>query len=212
MMFFDIHTHRFSLPAGQEIVSFPAEENTCPPGIVYASVGIHPWHLSDLDVERQLTALKKLVIRENVVAIGEVGLDKLADASLSLQMRVFREEIALAERLGLPLVIHCVRAFNELLQLKKESRSSQPWVIHGFRGKAELAKMCIRQGCYLSFGAKFQEEALRTIPLDRLFIETDEAQEPVEEIYRRIAEVRGISVEHLADAVNKNARKVFFRH
>lgn len=212
MMFFDIHTHRVPLHAGQAIVSFQAEENAGLSGAVYASVGIHPWHLSGSDVERQLAALRKLAGRENVVAIGEVGLDKLADAPLSLQACVFREEIALAEELCIPLVIHCVRAFNELLQLKKESQPCQPWVIHGFRGKAELARMCIRQGCYLSFGTKFQEAALRMVPLDRLFIETDEAQESVEEIYRRIAAVRGISVEELVDAVNKNVRKVFFKH
>jgi len=212
MVFFDIHTHRVPLHSGRAVVSFPAGEETCLSAATYASVGIHPWHLSESEVERRLAALKTLATHENVVAIGEVGLDKLAEAPLALQMCVFREEIALAEHLCLPLVIHCVRAFNELLQLKKELHPGQPWVIHGFRGKAELADMCIRHGCYLSFGAKFQEAALRAVPLDRLFVETDEAQEPVAEIYRRIAEVRGISVEHLADAVNKNARKVFFRH
>lgn len=212
MTFFDIHTHRVPFHAVQAIVSLPAGENVCASGAIFASAGIHPWHLSESDVERQLEALKTLATRENVVAIGEVGLDKLADAPLSLQMCVFREEIALAEHLYLPLVIHCVRAFNELLQMKKDTHPRQPWVIHGFRGKAELAEMCIRHGCYLSFGAKFQEAALRSVPIDRLFIETDEAQEPVEEIYRRIAEVRGISVEELADAMEKNVQKVFFRH
>lgn len=212
MMFFDIHTHRVPLYSGQAIVSFLAREETCLDAITYASVGIHPWHLSESDMERQLAALKTLASHENVVAIGEAGLDKLAKAPLSLQMCVFREEIALAESLCLPLVIHCVRAFNELLQLKKELKPRQPWVIHGFRGKAELAEMCIRHGCYLSFGAKFQESALRAVPLERLFVETDEAQEPVEEIYHRIAKARGISVDELADAVQKNVRNVFFRH
>ena len=212
MMFFDIHTHRVPLHAGQAIVSFPAGEDICLSEAVYASVGIHPWHLSESDAQSQLAALKKLATHENVVAMGEVGLDKLADAPLGLQEGVFREEIALAERRCLPLVIHCVRAFNELLRLKKEMHPWQPWVIHGFRGKAGLAEMCIHQGCYLSFGAKFQEAALRAVPLERLFVETDEAQESIGEIYRRIAEVRGISVDELADAVEKNVQKVFFTH
>lgn len=212
MFFFDIHTHRSPLVPEQSIVSCSVGEHLSFIDYPYMSVGIHPWYLTEADAERQWNDLQEAVKQENVIAIGEVGLDKLTQSPFCLQEDIFRREIALAESYRLPLVIHCVKAFNELLQLKKEMQPHQPWVIHGFRGKMELAEMCLRQGCYLSFGPKFQESALKKVPIDRLLIETDDSMVSIVEIHRRIAEVRGISLEELAECVSKNAREVFFKH
>ena len=74
-----------------------------------------------------------------------------------------------------PLVIHLVKAMSELLKLKQQIKPANPWIIHGFRGKAALAEECLRHGFYLSFGEKYQEEALRITPAGRLFLETDES-------------------------------------
>ena len=149
---------------------------------------------------------------DRVVALGEAGLDRLRGCPLDIQISVFRREVALAEEYGLPMVIHCVRAINELIQLKKELRPRQPWIIHGFRGKEGVVLDLLRHNCYLSFGARFQEEAVRAVPLERLFIETDEAPESIGDVCRSIAQVRGVSPEELAEAVNKNVREVFFKH
>ena len=75
-----------------------------------------------------------------VLAMGEAGLDKLADASLSLQREVFEYQARLAEETDKPLVIHLVKAVDELLKLKQKIRPVKPWIIHGFRGKAVLAE------------------------------------------------------------------------
>ena len=209
---FDIHTHRLPLHPSQAIVSVDASSLPVDGKIVHASVGIHPWHLTETNVEVQWKAFQAAIEEDRrIVAIGEAGLDKLKGASLEAQTAVFRQEIALAETLCLPMVIHCVRAFNELLKLKKEVRPCQPWVIHGFRGKESVARELLRHGCYLSFGERFQSDALRAVPLDRLFIETDESSVSIETIGLRIAEARGEAPEELAAAIDKNVRKVFFR-
>ena len=109
-------------------------------------------------------------------------------------------------------VVYKVKAYNELMQLKKELHPRQPWIIHGFRGKEGVALDLLRHDCYLSFGARFQEEAVRAVPLERLFIETDDAPESIGDVCRSIAQVRGVSPEELAEAVNKNVREVFFKH
>lgn len=178
---------------------------------MHLSVGIHPWYLTEADAETSLEGLRKALQDDRVVALGEAGLDRLRGCPLDVQISVFRHEVALAEEYRLPMVIHCVRAFNELIRLKKELRPRQPWIIHGYRGKESGVAELLRHGCYVSFGAKFQAETVRAVPLHRLFIETDEAVESIADICLRIAGIKGISPEELAEAINKNVRKVFFK-
>ena len=109
------------------------------------------------------------------------------------------------------MVIHCVRAFNELIQLKKTYKPTQPWIIHGFRGKPSIAQELIRHGCWISFGSHYQEESVRITPIERMFIETDESKESIGNIYLRIADTRGISLAELTESIKKNVRKVFFK-
>ena len=208
---FDIHTHRFPSRPEQAIVSH-AIGSALPGGrVAYLSVGIHPWYLDAQQAESQLATLRQSLQDDRVVALGEAGLDRLRGCPLDVQISVFRHEVALAEEYRLPMVIHCVRAFNELVQLKKELHPQQPWIIHGYRGKESGVAELLRHGCYLSFGAKFQPEAVRAVPLHRLFIETDEAEESIDEIALRIAGIKGISTEELAEAIHKNVREVFFK-
>ena len=211
MDYFDIHTHCIPLCPSQAIVSIDASSLPMDEKVVYASIGIHPWQLTEANAESQWEALKASVNDPRIIAIGEAGLDKLKGASISLQSSVFQQEIALSESLSLPMVIHCVRAFNELTQIRKASQAKQPWIIHGFRGKPSIAQELLKHGCWLSFGSHFQEESVRITPLNRLFIETDESAESIEHIYHRIAGIKGISPEELAEAINKNVREVFFK-
>jgi TatD DNase family protein len=203
MDFLDIHTH----DAGRENAILNCSTYTAGRSI---SVGIHPWEISE-GWERQFMEIERMAAESNVVAIGECGIDKLKGPSLDLQMALFKKEALLAESRSIPLVIHCVKAFNELILLKKEIKPLQPWIIHGFRGKLSLATDCIRHGFYLSIGAYFQEDALKAIPTDKLFIETDESDKPIEDIYQNIAQVRAMELEELRECINKNAREVFFK-
>lgn len=217
----DIHTHCQPEKPGTAILSVqPRAFRPLPGG--YYSVGIHPWSLcaganeglaekgcavlsgDDFDLLRLHAAHRQ------VVAIGESGMDKLIQAPLSLQTKVFRLHAELAEELGKPLIIHLVKATDELLALKRELSPSVPWVIHGFRGKPALAADYIRHGFYLSFGMKCQDEALRSVPADRLFLETDDDPLPVASLYERAASVRGVSLEQLQQSVLSNIRSVFF--
>ena len=208
--FFNIHTH-VSIHPESEILSLAPEELSTDNRSFYASVGIHPWTLTEENANIQWKALCESIKDKRIVAIGECGLDKLKGPSMELQTAVFKQEAALAEDSSLPLIIHCVKAFNELIQLKKEISPRQSWIIHGFRGKLPLALDCIRHGFYLSIGSHFQENTLKAIPLDRLFIETDESEESIGSIYQLIAETKGIALQELIEAINKNLREVFFK-
>lgn len=209
----DIHTHHRPLPAGSAVLNCFAGEFRPEAGGWY-SVGIHPWRLgqSPWQEEAFRTRFQEAAAHLQVVAVGEAGIDRLADAPLGLQLEALRYQAAVAEAVRKPLVLHLVKAAAELLALKRELRPTVPWVIHGFRGKAQLADTYLKHGFFLSFGEKYQEEALRRVPLERLFIETDESTVPVARLYERAAGVRGLSADELLEAVSCNVCRVFFVH
>lgn len=171
------------------------------------TVGIHPWHALDDD----LSAIEPAVA--DVDAIGEIGLDYACDVPKEVQIALFRAQLALAERYEKAVVLHCVRAFEEVMKVLAEYRLKAV-IFHGFIGSVEQAQRAIAQGFYLSFGERtFRSpksiEAMRSTPLSQLFVETDESTTPIEEIYAQLAELRGISVAELIAATEENFRRIF---
>ena len=182
----------------------------------FCSIGIHPWDLTAENSERLWDVLQRELERrksENrpCVAIGEAGLDKLAAAPMELQVKIFERQVALSEDCRLPLIIHCVKAVDELLAVKKRLAPLQAWIWHGFRGKAQQASQLLRHGFYLSLGEHYSREAMQAIPASRLFLETDESVLDISDIIRRTAEVRGVDAECLQETLRENVQKVFFK-
>lgn len=206
MDYLDVHTHQpttdqqvFSIVS--ILVQATGEGDQIAP---YRSFGIHPCRIEG-DGEAQWTALLQRVEQPSCVAIGEAGLDRLATCSMERQIGLFERQARLAEELGKPLIIHCVRAWEELIACRKAIRPKQPWLIHGFRGKAPLANQLLRQGFYLSFGYYFQPEAARAAWPERLFLETDEASVPIQAVYARVAEALAIDLQALCDQIQRNS-------
>lgn len=209
----DIHTHRLPQMPGSAIVNRYPDTLVMEAGVWY-SVGIHPWLVGSgitPAIRHGMDILPVLAGHPQVLAMGEAGLDKLADAPMSVQMEVFEYQARLSEELGKPLIIHLVKAADELLKLKQRIQPANPWIIHGFRGKAVLAEEYLRHGLYLSFGERYQEEALRVTPACRLFLETDESTVPIMDLYSRAAEIRCTSLANLTEAIRENIGKVFFK-
>lgn len=163
MSIVDIHTHR---PRLLSIIDIdPAETRPAPlrPGLRY-SVGIHPWSIPHATAGAWATTCL-LALDRRVLAIGETGLDRVrGEASLDLQILWLRRHAALAESVGKPLILHIVRCFPEIIALRNELQPRQPWIIHGFRGKPQLASELLRHGFRLSFGRKFNPESLAMTP------------------------------------------------
>lgn len=207
----DIHSHRdHSLATGRAIFNASLQEETFVSD-GYFSVGIHPWHIDSgcLNFQKQQLLVKSAL--NNCLAIGECGLDKYAEASMELQQEVFAFHIELSEALQKPLIIHCVKAVDELLMFRKKIAPSQPWIWHGYRGNPQQALQLINQGFYLSFGEKYNSQSLFLTPSERLFLETDESDIDMEELVARAAKVRQETVGQLQEIIQRNVRKVFFR-
>ena len=130
---------------------------------------------------------------------------------MELQLTVFKAQVRLSEEYGLPLIIHCVKAMDELLAVKKEFRPQQAWIWHGFRGKPEQAVQLLKKGFYLSFGEHYPDETMQTVPDERLFLETDNSSLDIEDILCQAARVRGVEVEALCEVIRRNIQNVFFK-
>ena len=171
-------------------------------------VGLHPWH----------SATGKLPSREeiaNAEAVGEIGLDKACGVDFEVQQRCFEVQLAMAAEAQKPIVLHTVRAFEEVMTSLKQY-ALRAVIFHGFIGSREQAERALRAGYFLSFGARTAAspktiEALRATPLDRLFVESDEDPSPIEERYKEIAALRGVTIAELRESVAQNYERIFSR-
>ena len=205
----DIHTHHFGQNPKQAIFSCNPQEFSPQKGHYY-SVGYHPWYLTP-DGNEDWSKLTKIATHPQVLAIGEAGLDKIREVDFQLQENAFEKQIFIALLARKPLIIHAVKSYNEVILLKKAIKPDNPWIVHGFRGKKELATQLTDHGIYLSFGEKYQEEALLSIPVDKLFLETDDSEIDIHQLYKSVASFLSLPVEKLIAQVQQNITNVFFK-
>lgn len=171
------------------------------------SIGIHPWNTASFD-NAQWLKIKQLAELPQVLMIGETGIDKLRGASIDIQQQVFTQHIELSESLKKPLILHCVRAYQEIVQLHRSMKPQQPWILHGFRGNAKIAAQLNREGIYLSFGEHYNIDALRTVNLNMLFIESDDSATPISTIYSNIANDLNITIQQLNKLMARNLQAI----
>lgn len=219
-MFLDFHTHRIQNNSNiQSILNFiiPEKDDDIEgfsfedfPTSQWISAGIHPWYISKNYSNIQLDILKEVAKNQSVKLIGECGLDRTKGVSLHLQEEVFIKQIRIAEELKKPLVIHCVRCFSELLSIKKVVRPKVPMVIHGFNSSLEIAKQLIEKGFYFSLGSAVLTEnsnaqaLLKVIPIEKLFLETDDSETQIEEIYDFTSKSTNIDIQELTELIKEN--------
>lgn len=210
--YIDFHTHRLTNEPGVFSLYNGIVGNVLDNQLIQ-SVGIHPWYVSDENKEEKKQIITSLAAESHVLAIGECGLDKVITTDLQLQTEVFKFQIELANQLKKPLIIHCVKAFQEVLHLLKTSNNQMPVIFHGFNKSPQLAENLTSQGYYLSFGAAlFQErvqQALLSCPIQRIFFETDDKEFSVKELYTVASETLQCSVATLKSQICNNFQHIF---
>ncbi len=174
----------------------------------YYSIGIHPW-LSDKYTQQQSSHTSQIASYPQVLAIGECGLDAIRGDTLENQIKLLVFHISLSETLKKPLILHIVKCYPQIIALKKQYKPTQPWIIHGFRGKPQLANEFIRHGFYLSFGYKYNPESVQITPIDKLLAETDDCSCSITQIIKNIADIKKIPAKTLEQNIIKNVQKLF---
>ena len=212
----DVHSH---LPEEESGVfriynHFLAEAPESPD--LEGSIGLHPWHIQPGDEQGLfMEKFNRLAAFPGIIALGEAGLDALIACPMDIQKTVFELQARLGEDLKKPLIIHCVKAFEPLMELRRMMGALQPWIIHGFQGNYQLAMQLREEGCFISLSERLLKnreramQLIQQIPRDFIFIETDEGKSPINQLYREVADMSGISVNELKLEIFRNYKKVF---
>jgi TatD DNase family protein len=212
MVFFDVHTHKKI--ASENIFSI---ENKYPNATDFTkpfSIGMHPWFVHKDKIEEDLLMIKEKLQDKNCFALGECGLDKVAETDFELQKSVFRKQLQLSEKYKKPVIIHCVRAFQEIIEIKKEVRPTQIWILHGFQKNLQVAKSLLKNEIIVSFGAaviyhKKLQNILLEIPLASILLETDASEICIQDVYNKVAALKNMEVEVLQQKIGQNFKRIF---
>ncbi|MFG6426506.1 hydrolase TatD [Muribaculaceae bacterium Isolate-037 (Harlan)] len=198
----DIHTHH-PAPQPNAVVCVSPDDFNPIENQLY-SVGIHPWKTADALSDDIWEKLEAAAEHPQVVAIGECGIDKIQGGPLFRQMQVMRRQIELSEKVGKPLIIHNVHAQDIIIGVKKDLNPTQPWLVHGFRGKPTIAKMLTDTGIWLSFNDKFNDMSVTETPIQFMLAETDESETPIADIITKLSSLKG---EDLTATISENVAR-----
>lgn len=196
---------------------------------IYGALGIHPENANEFNNNVENEIINIINKNNKIIAIGEIGLDYYweENPSKEIQKDVFRKQMKLAEKLGLPVIIHDRDAHKDTLDIVKEFPNVKG-IIHCFSGSTEFALECIKLGYYIGVGgvitfknAKKLVEVVRNIPLDKILVETDSpymAPAPnrgkrnksdyIAYIIEKIAEIKEIEPKEVNLIVNENFKRL----
>lgn len=215
--YIDIHTHLFHNEAETITVQniYPGDGFAAFTGQNFYSVGLHPWQItSEAENNEALQLVEDALEFDHVIFVGETGLDRLVNTDFKEQQRVFEAQAYMAEEYQYPLIIHCVKAFNEIIELRKKMNPAMPWIMHGYNGNLEITKQLADIGCLFSFGKSLFNkqskgiESFKYLPLNLVFFETDESDRAVADIYKQGAKLKAISEEELKSAIWLNFNQI----
>jgi TatD DNase family protein len=212
----DIHRHAKDKGTADRVVRnlFPDQIDELDTDGCY-SVGLHPWYVADETLDEGLKKVWKSTSNNRVIAIGEVGLDKAVEIPWATQKKAFESQIRFAVDSDKPVIIHCVRAYQEILQERIKTGHKQPWIIHWFNASLQTGQQLIDKGFYLSFGHMLFNEGSKAfqafpyIPLERIFFETDDAGFSISEVYERASQLRNMKLVELELQIVKNFYSCF---
>jgi len=212
--FIDIHTHQHTTtPEIFALIS--SDYHIAPEQDKHYSYGIHPWHIEQNPLNESLPVLMQAVSSPQALAVGEAGLDRFIGMSFELQEKYFKAQITVSEYYKKPMIIHCVKAYSDIQEIRKAGKFKMPWVIHGFNANKQTADQMIKMGFFLSFGKALLDSESKAaqvfplIPMKSIFLETDDADIDIKDIYATAAGLRKISLEQLKQKIAENARVCF---
>lgn len=211
-MYINAHTHLQLYDAAIEVVNLNLDSTDKPN---HYSYGLHPWYIEESTYENYIRKLEIKANEKRCIAIGECGLDKLSKVDFTLQEKAFVEQIRIANHYKKPLIIHCVKAFNELINCLNHNDNQVPVIIHGYNNNENIARVLLDNGCFFSFGKAllgYESNAAKTIiniGRKNFFLETDDADISIKYIYRKASELLGIDEEILKQQVQSNFETIF---
>jgi len=210
MIWFDFHTHQQNVP--NSLFNVVLNNNETPPEEGHFCAGLHPWfELND----QYISELKKVLENPRCLAIGETGLDRVRKENFEEQIDYFKHHIDLAKIFNKPIVLHCVKAYQDVLQIMNSTKIDLPIVFHDYNGDTQTTERLLKEeNVFFSYGDKLFKDnskghqSLKTIPLSRLLIETDDSGKPIEDIGLRLSELVGKEYVEVSAYCLDNAQEI----
>jgi TatD DNase family protein len=184
---------------------------------LFFSAGVHPWNVEKENLEKVLTNISQLIENKRIIAIGEIGLDKICDSDFQLQKFFFEQQLHLAQSFNFPVIIHCVKAHSDILEILKRLKITIPLIFHQFSGNLQIYNSLNKYFSFFSFGKNlFFAKAklldfIKEIPLEKIFFETDDSEIPIEDVYLQASKILQIDVEILKMKTLENFNRIFLQ-
>lgn len=212
----DIHRHAGDIGTADRVLQnlFHHQAGEVIPGRWY-SIGLHPWNVEEQTLEGDIEMVRKGASNNQILAVGEAGLDKAIKTPLEIQKQAFEYQISIAVEMNKPMIIHCVRAYQEIMEYRISLHHKYPWIIHWFNASREMGEQLIDKGFYLSFGHMLFNNnskafhAFTDLPLERIFLETDDAGYSIDEVYDRASQLRLMELSELEAQIESNFYNCF---
>lgn len=189
--YINFHTHKLSTQDGViTVYNQLLHEDASVPEQFY-SAGLHPWYADKLPATELSRLLDLHGSSSNLVALGETGLDKVCKIPIQLQQDIFELQLNKAVILSKPVILHCVKAWEELLEITLPYHI--PMILHGYNGSDQLTANLVKRGFFFSIGSIILNPATRIshaidqIPLSSIFCETDESDESIQSVYKAVS-------------------------
>lgn len=218
--YIDIHCHKIKLE--KSVFSLPSlfvSELSMDVELDDAvSVGLHPWNINEKELVEHLSVLQAVAKNENVLAIGECGLDRNVSVLIDKQIEIFERQVQIANEENKAVIIHNVKAFSDFMQLLKSGINKTPWIFHGYNGNRIITKKLLEHDVYFSFGQSIMHnkskarESISQIPLNRIFFETDDNDVSIKDIYNTASEILNIEITELKNTVYQTFLDLFVKN
>jgi TatD DNase family protein len=212
--FIDIHSHNYNTNENEikihviDNFSMITENIFC--------YGIHPWHIDKYNIDSVIDNLNEIKNNKNFIALGEIGLDKSYPSEFNKQKEYFRRQISFAVINNIDwIVIHCVKAFNEVYVILVEMNYKGSILFHGFNSSIEMVKQFSIFDCYYSFGHLLitnnkNQKLFKKIRIEQIFLETDDQSTySIQDIYKKAASIRSVPITELKDRLEQKFKKLF---
>ncbi|PIP96502.1 MAG: hypothetical protein COW00_10255 [Bdellovibrio sp. CG12_big_fil_rev_8_21_14_0_65_39_13] len=216
MKWIDIHRHSEIIQNEDVITVLNLDKDFQKPNDRYFTVGIHPWWIEEVNRDEALKTMIQLAQDKNFICFGEMGIDRAIEVSLDTQIKVFEVQLELASEYSPHFVIiHCVRAFNEILGAVKRTNYKGTLIFHDYNASEEITKELLAHDYCLSFGRHLFNDStkaykqFKNIPVENIFLECDDWKDmTIQEIYQKASEIKGMEVENLKMAIHKTFEKI----
>lgn len=208
--FVNMHSHSLTYNSGITVLTLDLSPDIILPKQKHIAIGLHPHNSNKFDPEQLYIMLEPYI--PSIDAIGEIGLDRHIPIPIITQEKIFCAQLNFAYKHNLPVIIHCVKAYADMLRIIKNFKRLT-YIFHGFYANGKILDALLKYNSYFSVGLREisridGKNRLLQIPLDRLLLETDDSLHKIEDVYYSASQILGVDIDYLKSTIYNNFKNI----